>query len=126
MTPSPHFRISLTRLLTCLFRRYRQAPTLQWKEVVYHLDHPGFQVKDRTALRLITQALQLGLQLQGLGADAFPVQVLYRVWKNADSQVSGGLEAVVAASERSGCRAAVCGYARLPVGLLCKETALNK
>ncbi|XP_043234309.1 CCR4-NOT transcription complex subunit 1-like isoform X1 [Amphibalanus amphitrite] len=64
------------------------TPALQWKEVVYHLDHPGFQVKDRTALRLITQALQLGLQLQGVGADSFPVQVLYRVWKNADSQLS--------------------------------------
>ena len=64
-----------------------QVPSLQWKEVVYHLDHPGFQVKDRTALRLLTQALRLGLQLQGVGADSFPVQVLYRVWKNADSQV---------------------------------------
>ncbi|XP_037084920.1 CCR4-NOT transcription complex subunit 1-like [Pollicipes pollicipes] len=67
---------------------YELAPSIQWKEVVYHLDHPGFQLKDRTAFCLLTQALRLGLQLQGVRADAFPVEVLYRVWKNADSQLS--------------------------------------
>ena len=61
---------------------------MQWKEVLYHLDYPGFQLKDRTAFCLLTQALRQGLQLQGLRPHQFPVEVLYRVWKNADSQVS--------------------------------------
>ena len=60
---------------------------MQWKEVLYHLDYPGFQLKDRTAFCLLTQALRQGLQLQGLRPHQFPVDVLYRVWKNADSQV---------------------------------------
>ena len=40
--------------------------TLNWKEIIYELDHAGFCVKDRAGLILLMKALKLGLQTQGL------------------------------------------------------------
>lgn len=59
------------------------APKLNWKEVVYGLDHSGFILKDRLGLKLLTQALQLGL-----GHEPFPVELLFRLWKNNEGQLS--------------------------------------
>ena len=63
-------------------------PHSHWKEITYELDHPGFVVKDRQALILLIKALKLGFQLQGFGAQAFPVDIFYQRWKNSESQVS--------------------------------------
>lgn len=49
---------------------------------MFGLDHPGFMVKDRLGLKLITQALQLGL-----APEPFPVDLVFRPWKNDEGQV---------------------------------------
>jgi len=56
--------------------------TLNWKEIIYELDHPGFCVKDRAGLILLMKALKLGLQTQGLQG------LFYRHWKNTECQLS--------------------------------------
>lgn len=61
------------------------APSLNWKEVVSELDHPCFLIRDRTGLRLLLTALQLGLQTQGT---TFPTDLLYQSWNNAEGQLS--------------------------------------
>ena len=38
-------------------------PTLNWREIVSDLDHPGFIVRDRQGLILLVNALQRGLQV---------------------------------------------------------------
>merc|ERR1719458_2145691 len=38
--------------------------TLNWKEIIYELDHAGFCVNDRAGLILLMKALKLGLQTQ--------------------------------------------------------------
>jgi len=58
---------------------------MSWKEVTVELDHPGFLVRDRTSLGIVITALQCGLQSIGAG---FPVEVLYRLWNNAEGQLS--------------------------------------
>ena len=37
--------------------------TLNWKEIIYELDHPGFIVRDREGLLLLIRALKLGFQV---------------------------------------------------------------
>lgn len=64
-----------------------QVPNLQWNDVILELDHADFLVKDRQGLSLLFTALRLGLQGQGFHPDRFPVDLLYRHWKHADSQV---------------------------------------
>jgi CCR4-NOT transcription complex subunit 1 len=61
--------------------------TLNWTEIIYELDHPGFCVKDRAGLILLMKALKLGLQTQGLQG-CFPMDLFYRHWKNTDGQLS--------------------------------------
>ena len=57
-----------------------QAPHLNWKEVVSELDHPGFMILSKQGFRLLNiQALFRGLQ------DIFPVEFIYRPWKNRAS-----------------------------------------
>lgn len=65
-----------------------QVPNLQWNDVILELDHADFLVKDRQGLSLLFTALRLGLQGHGFHSDRFPVDLLYRHWKHADSQVN--------------------------------------
>jgi CCR4-NOT transcription complex subunit 1 len=65
-----------------------QAPSLLWNEVIVELDYAEFMVKDRQGLNLLFTALRLGLQSQGFHPEMFPVEILYRHWKNAEGQVS--------------------------------------
>nr|XP_006813651.1 PREDICTED: CCR4-NOT transcription complex subunit 1-like [Saccoglossus kowalevskii] len=58
------------------------APHINWKEVIFELDHPGFHLKDAQALRLIKLAYMRGLQ------ELFPVEFIYRTWKNREGQLS--------------------------------------
>ena len=61
--------------------------TLNWKEIIYELDHNGFCVKDRAGLILLIKALKLGLQTQGVHSP-FPMDLFYRHWKNTEGQLS--------------------------------------
>ncbi|XP_033113474.1 CCR4-NOT transcription complex subunit 1-like isoform X3 [Anneissia japonica] len=58
------------------------APHINFRDVILALDHPGFILKDVQGLRLLKQALLRGLQ------DMFPIEVLYRIWKNTEGQLS--------------------------------------
>ena len=40
-------------------------PTLNWKEIIDELDHPGFAIKDRVGLIVLINALKLGFKVQG-------------------------------------------------------------
>ena len=57
------------------------APHLNFREVIFEMDHPGFLLKDAQGLRIVKSAFLRVLQ------DVFPVEVLYRVWKNTEGQV---------------------------------------
>ncbi|XP_072169675.1 CCR4-NOT transcription complex subunit 1-like [Diadema setosum] len=59
------------------------APHINFREVVFDLDHQGFFISDTQGLRLVKMAL-----LRGLQQEPFPVEVLYRVWKNYEGQLS--------------------------------------
>lgn len=61
--------------------------TLDWKEVIYELDHSEFLVKDRHGLLFLIKALKLGFQVQGFHGP-FPVDMFYRQWNNSNGQVS--------------------------------------
>ena len=61
--------------------------TLNWKEIIYELDHPGFGIKDRAGLLLLMKALKLGLATQGYQG-SFPIDLFYRHWRNIEGQVS--------------------------------------
>ncbi|XP_032816690.1 CCR4-NOT transcription complex subunit 1 isoform X5 [Petromyzon marinus] len=56
---------------------------INFKEVAYELDHPGFQIKDGKGLQIVVYGIQ-----KGLGMDVFPVELVYRPWKNTDGQMS--------------------------------------
>ena len=58
------------------------APKLQWKDVVKEFDHAEFVVRDRLALKLIVHAMKRVLR------DPFPIEHIYRTWKNTEGQVS--------------------------------------
>ena len=58
-----------------------QAPNLAWNEVVKELDYTGFQIVSRAGFELLIHGLFRGL------SDAFPVEVLYTLWKNKEGQV---------------------------------------
>lgn len=55
----------------CLF----EAPNLNWSEVVMHLDHPNFLVRNKGQLQFL-----MTLLLTGFGASPFPISLLYREW----------------------------------------------
>lgn len=59
------------------------VPSLNWKEVVQELDHPGFLLKDRQGLKLLWHAL-----IRGLNREVFPSEYIYRHWRNAEGQLS--------------------------------------
>ncbi|XP_060110364.1 CCR4-NOT transcription complex subunit 1 isoform X4 [Heteronotia binoei] len=58
-------------------------PSLNFKEVTYELDHPGFQVRDSKGLQIVVYGVQ-----RGLGLEVFPVDLIYRPWKHAEGQLS--------------------------------------
>ncbi len=58
------------------------APHLNFREVIPELDNPGFLLTDVQGLRIVKNAFLRGLP------DVFPVEVLHRVWKNTDGQLS--------------------------------------
>ena len=60
-----------------------QNPSLNFKEVTYELDHPGFVIRDNKGLHIVVYGVQ-----RGLGMEVFPVDLIYRPWKNAEGQVS--------------------------------------
>lgn len=64
------------------------SPNLSWQDVLRELDHAEFIIKDRAGLSLLFTALRLGLQSQGFHPDRFPVDLIYRHWKHAESQVT--------------------------------------
>ncbi|VDK35922.1 unnamed protein product, partial [Gongylonema pulchrum] len=51
------------------------APTLNWSEVIMHLDQTNFVVRNKPQLQLLTALL-----LEGLGSNSFPIGLLYREW----------------------------------------------
>ncbi|XP_067408837.1 CCR4-NOT transcription complex subunit 1 isoform X8 [Emydura macquarii macquarii] len=58
-------------------------PSLNFKEVTYELDHPGFQIRDSKGLQIVVYGIQ-----RGLGMEVFPVDLIYRPWKHAEGQLS--------------------------------------
>lgn len=63
------------------------APTTNWKEVCFALDHADFVVNDRAALVLLMTIVRLGMQASGAGQN-FPAECLYRHWANVEGQLS--------------------------------------
>ncbi|XP_071272418.1 CCR4-NOT transcription complex subunit 1-like isoform X20 [Salvelinus alpinus] len=58
-------------------------PNLNFKEVTYELDHPGFIIRDSKGLQMVVYGIQ-----RGLGMEVFPVDLIYRPWKHAEGQLS--------------------------------------
>ncbi|XP_064193447.1 CCR4-NOT transcription complex subunit 1 isoform X4 [Anguilla rostrata] len=58
-------------------------PNLNFKEVTYELDHPGFVIRDSKGLQIVVYGIQ-----RGLGMEVFPVDLIYRPWKHAEGQLS--------------------------------------
>ncbi|XP_010881781.1 CCR4-NOT transcription complex subunit 1 isoform X12 [Esox lucius] len=58
-------------------------PNLNFKEVTYELDHPGFMIRDSKGLQMVVYGIQ-----RGLGMEGFPVDLIYRPWKHAEGQLS--------------------------------------
>ncbi|XP_024137335.1 CCR4-NOT transcription complex subunit 1 isoform X2 [Oryzias melastigma] len=58
-------------------------PTLNFKQVTYELDHPGFTIRDSKGLQIVVYGIQ-----RGLGLEVFPVDLIYRPWKHAEGQLS--------------------------------------
>ncbi|XP_066906424.1 CCR4-NOT transcription complex subunit 1 isoform X2 [Halyomorpha halys] len=63
-------------------------PKINWGDVLLELDHTEFLIKDRQGLYLIISAIKTGLQNQAFFPDRFPVEHIYRHWKNTEAQVS--------------------------------------
>ncbi len=57
------------------------VPTVNWKDVVKELDHPGFMVRDRQALILLVTALRRALPI-----DQY-IDLIYGRWNNVEGQV---------------------------------------
>ncbi|XP_069757054.1 CCR4-NOT transcription complex subunit 1 isoform X2 [Narcine bancroftii] len=58
-------------------------PNLNFKEVTYELDHPGFILRDSKGLQIAVYGIQ-----KGMGIEVFPVDLIYRPWKHAEGQLS--------------------------------------
>jgi CCR4-NOT transcription complex subunit 1 len=54
---------------------------MSWRDVVNELDYPQFMVANKRGLRLLMKGLIQGLQ------EIFPVEYIYRQWKNTEGQV---------------------------------------
>uniref|UniRef100_A0A8C4WXR9 CCR4-NOT transcription complex, subunit 1 n=1 Tax=Eptatretus burgeri TaxID=7764 RepID=A0A8C4WXR9_EPTBU len=57
---------------------------INFKEVMYELDHPGFLLKDAKGLQVVVYGIQKGLGMDVL----FPVELVYRPWKCTEGQLS--------------------------------------
>jgi len=57
-------------------------------DLIKELDHEQFFVKDRQGLVLLFLALRLGLNSSGYLIENFPINMIYRRWKNSDAQVT--------------------------------------
>lgn len=79
------------------------APHINFKEVVFELDHQGFYIGESQGLRLVKTAL-----IRGLQQDVFPVEALYRVWKNFEGQVSCDERWIVFTKEERGYNYQMC------------------
>ncbi|WAR11775.1 CNOT1-like protein [Mya arenaria] len=55
---------------------------MNWREVVSEMDFPQFLVANKRGLRLLMKGLIQGLQ------EIFPVEYIYRPWKNTEGQLS--------------------------------------
>lgn len=76
----------MVRLHCCVFHHLLcspQNPNLNFKEVTYELDHPGFLIRDSKGLQIVVYGIQ-----RGLGMEVFPVDLIYRPWKHAEGQVN--------------------------------------
>lgn len=81
--PVPELFRKKNHLLPLLYiYLYLQAPHLSWRDVVLELDHAGFIVLNKRGFRILIQGLIRGLQ------EVFPVEFIYRPWKNTEGQVS--------------------------------------
>ncbi|KAM9377899.1 CCR4-NOT transcription complex subunit 1 isoform 4-T4 [Pholidichthys leucotaenia] len=58
-------------------------PNLNFKEVTYELDHPGFIIRDSKGLHIVVYGIQ-----RGLGIEGFPIDLIYRPWKHVEGQLS--------------------------------------
>ncbi|KAL5022887.1 hypothetical protein ScPMuIL_002042 [Solemya velum] len=58
------------------------TPHLNWQEVVAELDHPGFLIVNKNGLKILIQGLVRGLN------EVFPINLVYRPWKNTEGQLS--------------------------------------
>ena len=58
-------------------------PQLSFKDVIKELDHPEFLIRDKMSLKLLISALKKGLKDQ-----PFPIEYIYRIWKNLEGQLS--------------------------------------
>lgn len=58
------------------------SPNCDFTEVISDLDHPGFIVKDRQGLHILTAGI-----LKGLRGKIFPITTLYKPWNNKEEQV---------------------------------------
>ncbi|XP_014252247.1 CCR4-NOT transcription complex subunit 1 isoform X3 [Cimex lectularius] len=66
-------------------------PKLNWADVFLELDHPEFIVKNRHSLYLIIHSIRSGIQSQQSyipHSERFPVDHIYRTWKNPPAQLS--------------------------------------
>lgn len=59
------------------------APALNWNQVIQELDHPEFIIKDPKGLQLIVFAY-----FKATSSSNFPIQYVYKPWKNALGQLS--------------------------------------
>ncbi|CAF1270900.1 unnamed protein product [Adineta steineri] len=64
------------------------VPTVNWKDVVKELDHPGFLVRDRPALILLITALRRALPTEQY------IDLLYGRWNNVEGQLSWLAQAI--------------------------------
>jgi len=64
------------------------VPTVNWKEIVRELDHPGFMVRDRSALILLMTGLRRALPVEQF------IEFVYARWTNVEGQLSWLAQAI--------------------------------
>ena len=57
-------------------------PNLAWKDVVRDFDHAEFFIRDKITFKQLINALRKVLK------ENFPIEHIYRVWKNPEAQVA--------------------------------------
>ena len=67
--------------LSCLQEKH--GSRINWQQIPFLLDHPGFSLPDATAFELLMESLRLAR------VQRFPLEALLgRVWRNAEGQLS--------------------------------------